>query len=226
MIEPPVLMSRILAFVLATSVVVLAALAFVLFKMIPLERPEVFFLVNATRSVNVVIKPFDPNTNTASNNNYKEGFIREYVIARNTLNANNTAITKNNWKNIVKTWSDAPVYKAFTGTKTYKSYMFSMQPHSVSCDVSFADPKLGNPILQTNPGDYTVSFAWICKNIGGQTTQNYYKIKIKVRTELDKNISGTLDNLEKLQSNPLGMQVTEYKIQDNKDDPLNSNVSF
>ena len=96
-IEPPILMSRILTFVLAASVVVLGALAFVLVKMIPLERPEVFFLVNATRSVNVVIEPFNPDTSAAIN--YEKGFVREYVIARNTLDVNPT-ITKNNWKNI------------------------------------------------------------------------------------------------------------------------------
>ena len=70
-IEPPILMSRILTFVLATSVVVLAALAVVLVKMIPLERPEVFFLVNPTRAVNVVIEPFKPETNNAIINNYE-----------------------------------------------------------------------------------------------------------------------------------------------------------
>lgn len=224
-IEPPILMSRILTFVLATSVVVLAALAVVLVKMIPLERPEVFFLVNPTRAVNVVIEPFKPETNNAIINNYETGFIREYVIARNTLD-NNSSITKNNWKNVVKEWSDDKVYKAFTGTRLYKKYMFGMQSLPMSCSVNFDGINDEKSVLRTNPGDYTVNFAWVCKNISGQPITKNYKIRIKIQSELNKNVSGTLDNLEKLKVNPLGIQVTEYKVQEGKDDPLNSELVF
>lgn len=220
-IEPPILMSRILTFVLATSVVVLGVLAFVLVKMIPLERPEVFFLVNATRSVNVVIEPFNPDTSAAIN--YEKGFVREYVIARNTLDAN-PAITKNNWKNIVKGWSDNGIYKKFTATKLYKNYMFSMQPPKVACSVNFDNLDNAQAVIRTGSGNYTVNFTWICKNIGGQTTSKNYKIKIKIQSELDKNVSGTLENLEKLKVNPLGIQVTEYEVQGGVD-PLNSDMA-
>lgn len=224
MIEPPILMSRILMFVLAASIVVLGALGWVLIKMIPLERPEVFFLVNATRSVNVVIKPLDPDAdNKNALKNYEQGFIREYIIARNTLDTN-ANITKNNWKNIVKEWSGDNVYKNFTNTKAYKNYMFSMQPPMVSCSVNFSNPDNSEPILKTGNGDYTVNFIWICKNIGGQTSEKNYKIRIKIQSDLDKDVSGTLENLEKLKSNPLGIQVTGYKVQDG--DPLNSDMSF
>lgn len=221
-IEPPILMSRILTFVLAASVVVLGALAFVLVKMIPLERPEVFFLVNATRSVNVVIEPFNPDTSAAIN--YEKGFIREYVIARNTLDVNPT-ITKNNWKNIVKSWSDNGIYKKFTNTKLYKNYMFGMQPSKVTCSVNFDNLDNAQAVIRTGSGNYTVNFTWICKNIGGQTTSKNYKIKIKVQSELDKNVSGTFENLEKLKVNPLGIQVTEYDVQGNVD-PLNSDALY
>ena len=221
-IEPPILMSRILTFVLAASVVVLGALAFVLVKMIPLERPEVFFLVNATRSVNVVIEPFNPDTSAAIN--YEKGFVREYVIARNTLDVNPT-ITKNNWKNIVKSWSDNGIYKKFTNTKLYKNYMFGMQPSKVTCSVNFDNLDNAQAVIRTGSGNYTVNFTWICKNIGGQTTSKNYKIKIKVQSELDKNVSGTFENLEKLKVNPLGIQVTEYDVQGDAD-PLNSDVLY
>ena len=222
-IEPPILMSRILMFVLATSVVVLGALSVVLIKMIPLERPEVFFVVNPTRSVNVVIEPFKPEDNSVAINNYEVGFIREYVIARNTLDSNMNMV-KNNWKNIVKAWSDDKVYKVFTNTKMYKNYMFGMNVPTVSCYVNFDG--LGNekPILRTNRGDYTVNFVWICKNIGGQTITKNYKIRIKIQSELDKGMSGTVENLNKLKANPLGVYVTEYKVQEG--DPLNSDISF
>jgi type IV secretory pathway component VirB8 len=208
--------------VLAASVVVLGALAFVLVKMIPLERPEVFFLVNATRSVNVVIEPFNPDTSAAIN--YEKGFVREYVIARNTLDVNPT-ITKNNWKNIVKSWSDNGIYKKFTNTKLYKNYMFGMQPSKVTCSVNFDNLDNAQAVIRTGSGNYTVNFTWICKNIGGQTTSKNYKIKIKVQSELDKNVSGTFENLEKLKVNPLGIQVTEYDVQGDAD-PLNSDVLY
>ena len=61
-IEPPVLISRILTFVFATSVVVLITMAVALIKMMPLERPEVFFLSNRTTSVNAVIEPLVPDS--------------------------------------------------------------------------------------------------------------------------------------------------------------------
>lgn len=222
-IEPPILMSRILAFVLAASVVVLAALGFVLYKMIPLERPEVFFLINATRSVNVIIEPFNPDTiNDAAIENYKRGFIREYIIARNELNAN-PIITRNNWKNIVKPWSSDTVYKNFTSTKLYRNYMRNTQTQNVSCYVDFSDPEHTDSIIKTNHNDYIVYFRWICKNISGQPTTKNYKIQIKIQTDLDTRINGTLDNLEKLKTNPLGIQVSQYKIQDDKD-PLSSDM--
>lgn len=209
-------------FVLATSVVVLGALVFVLVKMIPLERPEVFFVANATRSVNVVIEPFDPNTaNDKAIGYYETGFIREYVIARNTL-SDNVSVTRNNWKEVVKNWSNDNVYSNFTKTKMYRNYAFGGRVPNATCDVYFADPKKGNSVIKTGNGDYTVSFTWICKNIGGQTTQKNYKIRIKIKSDLEKRMSGTLENLQKLKANPLGIQVVEYKTDD---DPLNADVT-
>lgn len=224
-VEPPVLMSRILTFVLAASVVVLAVLVFVLIKMIPLERPEVFFLVNPTRAVNVAIEPFNPDANNKSAiNTYERGFIREYVIARNELDAN-TNVTRSNWKNIVKPWSDDRVYNAFTKTKLYKDYAFGGKVSGTTCSVAFSNQNGSDAIINTNPGDYTVHFTWICKNISGQPTTKNYKIRIKIKSELDKKVSETFENLEKLKANPLGIHVTEYKVQDGDVDPLNSDIT-
>jgi len=221
-VEPPILMSRILMFVLATSVVVLGTLVFVLIKMIPLERPEVFFVANATRSVNVIIEPFEPNSaNEKAISYYERGFIQEYVIARNTL-SDNISMTRNNWKEIVKNWSSDNVYTAFTKTKMYRNYAFGGHIPNAVCDVYFSDPKNKMAIIKTGKGDYTVSFTWICKNIGGQTTSKNYKIKIKIKSDLEKRMSGTLENLQKLKANPLGIQVVEYKTDE---DPLNNDVT-
>lgn len=222
MVEPPVLMSRILMFVLATSIVVLGALAFTLFKMIPLERPEIFFVQTPTRFVNTVIEPLDTNQdNKTAMEYYERGFIRTYIIARNTLYPN-VAMTRNNWAKIVKPWSSDNVFSAFTDTALYKDYTFNNRPSVLSCSVSFSDTKREPAIVRTKNNEYIVNFTWVCENNNGQTTQKNYKIRIKVQSDLDNKLSGTLDNLEKLKQHPLGIQVTEYKVQGNKDDPLNS----
>ena len=60
-VEPPVLTSRILAFMLAASVVVLGVLVVTLIKMVPLERPEVFFVSASSSLSNVSIKGMEPD---------------------------------------------------------------------------------------------------------------------------------------------------------------------
>ena len=49
-VKPPVLVSRLMTFVLATSIVVLGALAFTLYKMFPLNSPQIFFLTTTLRA--------------------------------------------------------------------------------------------------------------------------------------------------------------------------------
>ncbi len=225
-VQPPVLMSRILAFVLATSVVVLGALVFTLMKMMPLERPEVFFLYTPTRSANVVIEPLDPSSsnNKVALNNYKEGFVREYVIARNTLSAVPGA-TRRNWARIVKPWSANDIFSKMVKTPLYKEFALGDQLPNVSCDVNFSSPNNDKPVLKMNNDTYNVKFTWVCKNSGGQTTQKNYKIQIRIKSDLDEKISGTLENLEKLRNNPLGIQVVQYDILDGRGDPLDSDVA-
>ena len=227
-VEPPILISRILMFVLATSLVVLAALVITLAKMIPLQRPEVFFLYTPTRAANVVIAPMTPDaTNESTIATYKEGFIREYVIARNTLGiGKNAYITKNNWAKIVQSWSNQKVYSDFQNTALYKQYTFNEMPPAISCSVNFPNSARDKAVTDLGKDTYMVKFTWFCKNenIGGQTTQKNYKIRIRIQSELDKKISGVLNNIEKLRENPLGIQVVEYAIQDGRGDPLNSDT--
>lgn len=225
-VEPPILISRILTFVLATSIVVLATLVFTLVKMIPLQRPEVFFLYTPTRAANVVITPMSPDANNEHTiATYKEGFIREYVIARNTLGiGKNAYITRNNWNKIVQPWSSQKVYSDFKNTALYKQYMLNEMPPAISCSVNFPSSVRDKAILPLGKDTYEVKFTWACKNenIGRQTTQKNYKIRIRIQSDLDKKISGVLNNIEKLRENPLGIQVMEYTINDGRGDPLNS----
>lgn len=224
-VEPPILMSRILTFVLATSVVVVLALLVTLWKMIPLERPEVFFLYTPTRSANIIIDPLVPNaSNKNALNKYKEGFVREYVIARNTLYAN-SGMTRKNWLRIIRPWSSTKVYSAFTKTRLYKDFALGEQIPNVSCNVNFSSPTNDEPVLRMNNDTYNVKFTWVCENIGGQTTQKNYTIQIKIQSDLDKKISGTMENLEKLRDNPLGIQVVQYDILVGHGDPLDSDTA-
>ena len=209
--------------VLATSVVVLGALGFVLIKMIPLERPEVFFLSTHTRSVNTIIEPLDLDDAPAFEK-YEKGFIREYVIARNTL-YENASVTRKNWTNVIKSWSSKNVYTAFTKTNLYKEYILNDTMPTMSCSVNFSGRE---PLLKTASGskytEYVVDFAWVCKNSGGQTTTDYYKIQLRIKSVLDTTGSNMAENLNKLQNNPLGIQVVSYMVLDGNGDPLNSNT--
>lgn len=228
-VEPPVLMSRILAFVLATSVVVLGCLVFTLMKMMPLERPEVFFLYTPTRSANIVISPLVPDSNNKNAiNRYKEGFVREYVIARNTLSTA-PGITRKNWSRIAKPWSSNEVFSKMVKTPLYNEFALGDQLPNISCSVNFSSPNNDKPVFNMNNDVYHVTFTWICKNSGGQTTQKNYKIQIRIKSDLDGKISGTLENLEKLRDNPLGIQVVQYDILSgvgfSNGDPLDSDVA-
>ena len=226
-IEPPVLLSRILTFVLATSVVVLCALVFTLMKMMPLECPEVFFLHTPTRSANVTIRPLVPDSsNKDAIDLYQKGFIREYVIARNTLSTS-PGYTRKNWSRIVKPWSSSKVFEKLTQTSLYKEFADGEHLPNVSCSVNFSSPNNANPILRMSKDNtYHVTFAWVCENIGGQTTQKNYKIQIRIKSDLDEKTSGTLDYLEKLQKNPLGLQVVQYDVLDGRGDPLDSDTAL
>ncbi len=227
-IEPPILMSRILVFVLATGIVVLATMGYTLLKMIPLERPEVFFLRTPTRSANLVITPMNSDSgNQNIMNLYKNGFVREYVIARNTLSTA-PGYTGKNWSRIVKNWSDASVFSDFTKTRLYEEFAFGDQIPNISCDVNFVSQNNDNPVLPLNNDTYNVNFTWVCKNISGQVTTKKFRIQIRIKSNLDENMSGTEENLEKLRDNPLGLQVVQYNVLDGKGfangDPLDSDV--
>ena len=49
--------------------------------------------------------------------------------------------------------------------------------------------------------------------------------RLAIESDLDEKVSGTLENLEKLRKNPLGLQVVQYNVLDNKNDPLDSDTT-
>lgn len=219
-IEPPVLMSRIMTFVLSTSIVVLAVLIYTLFKMIPLERPQVFFLLTNTQSINATIEPLVPDSNNEKAiENYEKGFVREYIIARNTLDTN-VSITRKNWTSIIRNWSSDNVYNALTKTELYKEYTLNDKPILLSCHVNFID--VNKKSSWQDYDEYITNFMWICKNIGGQTIQKNYKIQLRIQSVLGKKVSDMMENLNKLRHNPLGIRVVGYTIIEGEGDPLNT----
>ena len=169
----------------------------------------------------------NPNaSNTKIMDYYLDGFVREYVIARNTLYPGLDAVaTRENWANVVKPWSSDAVFSDFTKTSLYHEYAFNRMPPMIQCSVNF-DNTNKRAVLDMHNGRYEVNFVWVCKNenIGGQTTQKNYKIQLRIESDLQGTVAGTLEDLEKLRQNPLGIQVTEYVVKEGHGDPLNSNV--
>lgn len=218
-VEPPVLTSRILAFMLAASVVVLGVLVVTLIKMVPLERPEVFFVSASSSLSNVSIKGMEPDAEITQS--YEEGFIREYIIARNTL-YQNTETTRNNWARIVKPWSSSDVFASLTKTNLYQTYTQENQLQPIECNVSFSS------VAKTRR-DWVVEFDWICKNNSGQSVKKNYTIVIKLKSDISKD--GPIEDLSRLRINPLGTQVISYEILDKNrsgakgEDPLNSDLA-
>ena len=215
-VEPPVLTSRILAFMLAASVVVLGVLVVTLIKMVPLERPEVFFVSASSSLSNVSVKGMEPDPEMTRS--YEEGFVREYIIARNTL-YQNTETTRNNWTRVIKPWSSPDVFANLTKTNLYQVYTQENQLQPVECNVSFSS-------VSRTSRNWVAEFNWICKNNSGQSVKKNYTIVMKLKSDLSKD--GPMEDLSRLRVNPLGTQVISYEILDNNrsgakgEDPLNS----
>ena len=208
-VKPPVLVSRTLTFVLVASVMMLAVLVFTLTKMAPLTRPEVFFLQHQSRNVNYVLQQQNPK-NADFQKEYIKGFIRTYIIARNTLDSS-IPETLNRWNSIVKPWSSPAIYKKFKETNTYADVRAG-RLNDVSCSVSF------NKIDDADAKLYRVYFTRECinQNSGGHIEQKSYIIDIAIKTYLD-NKSDIVYTLEELRDNPLGIQINEYSVIKGKD---------
>lgn len=212
-VKPPVLVSRTLTFVLAASIAVLATLVFSLYNMAPLTRPEVFFLMNQSRNVNYVLRnpnpkdSKDPKKEKQIQQEYIKGFIRTYIIARNSLEDSRFA-TIDRWNSIVKPWSSKSVYDKFIATESYNEIMENYK-NNIVCSVDFSN---GNVVFQSR--SFRVTFDRTCfdKNSGRQIGPKSYKIDIEIQSYLDNDSDKKLSYLEDLRNNPLGIQIIEYKV--------------
>lgn len=214
-IEPPVLLSRLMTFVFATSVVVLISLFFTLAKMFPLDKTQIFFLMAQPSSeLEIEIKPFTPSAENLDI--YKHAFIKEYFKARNEIIPNATAMQAK-WSNtengLVAMWSSDDVFNEFVMTGAYDLLMFDTPNLDMSCNIEFTD-------IQTRVAgiEYAVYFRYFCGNKNdGQTQSKDYTIVI--RLEQDAKI-----HWAERARNPMGLRVTKYKIEQGGSDPLNMDL--
>ncbi len=214
-IKPPVLISRLMAVVLATALVVLGALGWTLYRMFPLNRPEIFFLtteIRANQDVRLVqMQPASENLDL-----YKNAFVREYLIHRNEVFSNANAMQKK-WNAIdgaVRIMSDDNVYRDFAQTDMFVAMMSGMPDFNFRCPVNFIE----GPTYLPSEDMYKVKIQYFCDdNISGQTVKKEYTIKLKLSMEDNTEIRWA-DKIE----NPLGLWVSEYKIIEGDGDPLDT----
>ncbi len=214
-IEPPTLLSRIMTFVFAAALVVVVVLIITLYKMFPLNRPQVFFLMTQPRSDLEIrlaeLPPTDENLDI-----YKRAFIREYIKARNEI-VPNTKTMCQKWNNdengIVRTWSTSDVYNAFTQTNLWTALMNDVPDFEFTCPVEFQP----GAIAPRSNDTYAVSFSYFCANSDGQIDKKDYTIVLRLELDGDATIKWS-DRL----NNPLGIRVAEYRIESGNGDPLDT----
>lgn len=214
-IEPPILLSRTLTFVFAAALVVVVVLFITLYKMFPLTRPQVFFLMTQPRNDLEIrlaeLPPTDENLDI-----YKRSFIREYIKARNEI-VPNAKRMRQKWNNddtgIVRAWSTADVYNEFTQTGMWTALMNDVPDFEFSCPVEFQP----GAIAPRGNDTYAVSFSYFCANSDGQIDKKDYTIVIRLEMEDNAKIKWS-DRLY----NPLGIRVAEYKIESGNGDPLDT----
>lgn len=218
-VEPPVLLSKVLTFVLATALVVLAVLGFTIYKMFPLNRPQIFFLTT-TITDNQDVKLVEMQPSSENLDRYKKAFVQEYIRHRNEviLDASEMHNKWNGANGIVRTMSTDDVYSNFVQTTLFNDIMsdnISVIP--VQCTVVFQGAPMFLQTTDRHNDTYQVKFRYFCADNAGLGTQKDYTIRIKLMSQDGAQIKWA-DRIE----NPLGLKVTEYTVLSGNDDPLNT----
>ncbi len=220
-IEPPILMSRLMTFVLATSLVVLTVLVWTLDKMFPLNRPQVFFLTSQMMDDQQLTLTEIPKDNLEL---YKQQFIKEYIRARNEIEPN-LSIMRARWANnadgIVKTWSNDDVFGKFTETEMFNIINQDLtEVFDIKCVVEFP---LYNSVIRAvnsdNADTYSVHFQYNCK-YGPLGDQSYVQEYI-IRVQLEPGDESSVKWAERME-NPLGIRVSGYDVIDAQNKVLNT----
>lgn len=218
-IEPPILISRLMTFVMASALVVLVVLVITLDKMFPLNRPQVFFLTTQEIGDKELTLTGIPDDLEA----YKNQFIREYVRYRNEI-VTDLAIMRARWTSapngIIKARSTDAVFGDFVDTDMVdiirRDYLD--EAFKIKCDVEFL-PNFAvvHNKNSNNPNAYTVKFTYVCSygDLDAQKYQQPYVINVTLEPT-DKTTVKWSERIE----NPLGLRVKEYKVL-GQSDPLN-----
>jgi len=219
-IEPPILLSRLLVLVFAATLVVLAAMVVTLYKMFPLDRPQVFFL-RTTNPTDSEITLTQVMLNGGDLDDYRRNFIAEYVKYRNEIEPNTRTMSRN-WKR-VKTMSTSDIFAGLANTDMYQRFLLSSANgdnggFDLSCSVEFPENGGVRP-YKNDDATYTVDFKWFCTNSYGQTDRKDYRMKVRLETDDAQNMKWA-DHME----NPLGLRVAEYSVESGDGDPLDAFV--
>ena len=219
-VEPPILVSRLMTFVFATAVVVLAVMGITLYKMFPLNRPQVFFLMTqSSHQLEIKLQNMVPTSENLES--YKRAFIKEYIKARNEITPN-IKVMRKKWTNdptaAVRAWSDDAVFGEFAQTRMWTALMNEAPGFELKCPVEFES----GAITPRGNDMYAVKFRYFCENSDGQVAAKDYTIVLTLGTSIDT----TTQWVERL-NNPLGIKVVRYVVESvdgnksDKTDPLN-----
>lgn len=217
-VKPPILLSRLLTFVLATALVVLGTLAFTIYKMFPLNRPQIFFLTT-TLADNQDVKLVEMQPASENLDNYKKTFIQEYIRYRNEVRADASEMHKkwNATNGIVRTASTDEVYSDFAKTTLFNDIMSSSVPNiPVQCAVSFHGAPMNLLTNETNKDTYQTKIMYFCADNTGRQTRKDYTIRMKLIQD------GTQIRWADRIENPLGLKVDEYTVMSGNGDPLDT----
>jgi type IV secretory pathway component VirB8 len=208
-ITPSVLMSRLMSFVLAAAIATALALVFAVSNMFPLNKTQVFIL-NTRRPESQVIEIKDLKISDKTLGEYKESFIKEYIRARNEVVPNVNAMrTKWSTNGSVYAWSARDVFADFTKTQLWSAFMKDAPEVELSCPVEF------QRIEPRGADTYAVRFRWFCTSeSAGQTTAKDYTIVVSLTRAPQIRFGARMEN-------PLGLQVSGYRIEEGGGDPLN-----
>jgi len=190
-------------------------------KMFPLHRTQVFFLTTLPKTnTEIQITNFTPTEENIED--YKKAFIKEYIKARNEI-IPNASVMQRKWSNakdgIVNSWSTPEVYAQMQKTSMWISYMTEPPDFEFTCPVEFTG------VVPRTDDTYAVSFRYFCTNnanTGGQAPEKNSTIVLRkdytitVKVDLENKTMQWADRL----NNPLGIRISEYKIESENGDPL------
>lgn len=211
-LDPNTFTARMMSFVLAAAIATALALVFAVSNMFPLTKTQIFLLNSHRAETQVVeIQPLPVNDKTLTD--YKENFIKEYIRARNEI-IPNINVMRYKWRSPdgpVYIWSSREIYANFTETQLWSAFMHDSPDPAFSCPVEFQ-----SPVIEPRGNDkFAVRFRWFCTSeSSGQTMPKDFTIVIGLTyaPEIKWNAK---------QKNPLGLQVSEYRIESGDGDPLN-----